>query len=246
LGQVGEFAFVLVAAGRDSGIIGPELFAGVVSTTMLSMFLAPYMVSFADPLAEKLIARVFKRPSSPVSGAESKRCKKALIVGFGPAGRKVTELLKAVDIEPEIIELNPAAFESADREGVEMHLGDATKVEVLEHAGIYDAAVVVVTIPDSRTAAGIIRMIRMLQPTVEIIVRGRYHRHKALLAEAGASLVVDEEEMVGEQLAATTVKKYMETDIYVRACRMIGKTPPSNPPPTTPVETASPPNPKEG
>jgi CPA2 family monovalent cation:H+ antiporter-2 len=245
LGQVGEFAFVLVAAGRDCGIIDPELFAGVVSTTMLSMFLAPYMVSFADPLAEKLVAWAFKRPSSAVSDAESKGCKKALIVGFGPAGRKVAELLKAVDIVPEIIELNPAAFESADREGVEMHLGDATKVEVLEHAGIRDAAVVVVTIPDSRTAAGIIRMIRMLRPMLEIVVRGRYHRHKPLLIEAGASLVVDEEEMVGEQLAATTVKKLTETDVYVNACRMIGKTPPSDPPSAMCIETTSPPNLKE-
>ena len=64
LGQVGEFAFVLAAAGRDSGMVGPDLFAGVVSVTLLSMFLAPYMVGFADPVAEKLGVLLFKRSLS--------------------------------------------------------------------------------------------------------------------------------------------------------------------------------------
>jgi hypothetical protein len=49
---VDAFAFVLAAAGRDSGMVGPDLFAGVISATLLSMFLAPCMVGFAEPLAE--------------------------------------------------------------------------------------------------------------------------------------------------------------------------------------------------
>ena len=229
LGQVGEFAFVLAAAGRDSGMVDPNLFAYVVSVTLLSMFMAPYMVGFADPLAEKLGVRMFKRPLTSSIRSESSGCKKALIVGFGPAGRKVAGILKDMGVVPEIIELNPSALESADSQGVVMHLGDATKTDVLEHAGVHDAAVVVVTVPDSRTAAGMIRTIRMLLPNVKIIARGRYHRHISLLETAGASLVVDEEQMVGLRLAETTVGQLSEIDLYATACRMVGKNPPSNP-----------------
>jgi CPA2 family monovalent cation:H+ antiporter-2 len=109
-----------------------------------------------------------------------------------------------------------------------MHLGDATKTDVLEHAGIHDSAVVVVTVPDSRTAADMIRTIRTLLPKVKIIARGRYHRHISLLEAAGASLVVDEEQMVGLGLAETTAGHLSEMDLYATACRMVGKNPQSN------------------
>ena len=227
LGQVGEFAFVLAAAGRDSGMVGPDLFAGVVSVTLLSMFLAPYMVGYADSLAEWICARLFKQPRSVPSKSGPGKCKKALIIGFGPAGRKVAGALQAMDLVPEIIDLNPAALESADRQGIVVHLGDASKTDLLEHAGIQDAAVVVVTVPDSRTAAGMIRTIRGLMPDLRIIARGRYHRHLSLLEAAGASLVVDEEQVVGMRLAETTVGQLSETDLYAMACRMIGKDPQS-------------------
>jgi CPA2 family monovalent cation:H+ antiporter-2 len=226
LGQVGEFAFVLVAAGRDGGIIGPDLFMGVVSITMLSMFLAPYMVSYAEPLAEALLARMSNAPESAATPPkEPAACKKALIIGFGPAGKKVADILKSMGVVPEVVELNPAAIQSAAKAGIVIYLGDATKAEVLDHAGIHDAAVVIVTVPDSRTAAATIRMVRTLMPRVMVIARGRYHRHNTLLEEAGASLVVDEEQMVGEGLAATTADQITEMDMLTMACRMIGKKP---------------------
>jgi CPA2 family monovalent cation:H+ antiporter-2 len=229
LGQVGEFAFVLVVAGRDSGMVGPDLFAGVVSVTLLSMFLAPYMVGYAEPIAEKLCAWLFKRPLSPSLTGESGGCKKTLVIGFGPAGKTVAERLKEKGVAVEFIELNPAALESADRQGMVMHLGDASKTDVLHHAGIHDAAVVVVTVPDSRTAAGMIRTIRSLMPEVKIIARGRYHRHLSMLEAAGASLVVDEEQMIGVHLAETTIAQLSERDLYAMACRIIGKKPKSEP-----------------
>lgn len=220
LGQVGEFAFVLVVAGRDSGIVGPDLFAGVVSVTLLSMFLAPYMVGYAEPIAEKLCTRLFNRPAPTLPAGESVGCKKALILGFGPAGIKVARILQEEGVPVEFIELNPAALDAADRQGMVMHLGDATKADVLDHAGIHDAAVVVVTVPDSRTAARMIRAIRGLSPAVRIIARGRYHRHLSMLAAAGASRVVDEEQMTGVHLAEATMAQLAETDFYTVACHI--------------------------
>lgn len=227
LGQVGEFAFVLVAAGQEAGIVSPDLFAGVVSVTMLSMFLAPYMAGYAEPLTERILARFASRRDSAADSArdEPASCKKALIIGFGPAGKKVAGMLKTIDVVPEIIDLNPAAIESAAREGVVIYLGDATKLDILDHAGVRDAAVVIVTVPDSRIAATTIRMIRTLNPRAMIAARGRYHIHNASLMEAGATLVVDEEQLVGEGLAKATTDHLSETDMLSMACRMVGRKP---------------------
>ena len=228
LGQVGEFAFVLASAGRDSGVIGPDLFTGMVAVAMVSMFLAPYMIGFADPLAEKLLTWLSKRPPSAAVARNANPCKKVMIIGFGPAAGEVAQILVSLEVVPEIIELNPAALEKANRQGLIMHLGDATKADVLEHAGIHDAAVVVVTVPDSRTAATMIQTIRRLVPEVIIIARGRYHRHLSQLQKAGASLVVDEEQMVGQHLAQATVERLSESDLHGMVCRMIGKKPASD------------------
>ncbi len=230
LGQVGEFAFVLAAAGQNGGIVGPDLFAWLVSVTMLSMFLAPYMAGYADPLAEKVIA-LFTPSHTDNSTVRRKApapCKKALIIGFGPAGMKVATMLRSLGLAFEIIDLNPAAIQSAAKEGAVIYLGDATKHDILEHAGIGEAAVVVVTVPDSLAAAATIRMIRSLNPQVTIVARGRYHRHNEMLMEAGASLVVDEEQLVGEGLAEATTDHLSEKDLLTMACRMIGKKPPAN------------------
>ena len=225
LGQVGEFAFVLVTAGRDGGLVTPDLFAGVVSVTMLSMFMAPYMVAYADPWARKILAVLLRQSVAGPSAPSAADCKKALVVGFGPAGRTVTENLKANGAVVDVIELNPAAQETAERMAVSLHLGNATKPEVLDHAGIHDAGVVVVTVPDSRTAADTIRTIRTLMPQVPVIARGRYHRHMDMLTAAGATLVVDEEEIVGAHLADATENRLSESGLYDMACRMVGKPP---------------------
>jgi monovalent cation:H+ antiporter-2, CPA2 family len=225
LGQAGEFAFVLVSAGRAGGLVSADVFTGVVSVTMLSMFLAPYMVAYADPLARRVLAAFFRRPMATPLPAGDAECKTALVVGFGPAGRTVAEKLKAAGVVPDVIELNPAAREAADRLGVVLHLGDATRPEVLAHAGIHDAGVVVVTVPDSRTAADMIRTIRTRMPSVPVIARGRYHRHIPMLVEAGASMVVDEEEIVGARLADITAERLAENGIRAMACRMIGQSP---------------------
>ena len=112
-----------------------------------------------------------------------------------------------------------------------------TRTDLLEHAGLHDAAVVVVTVPDSRTAAGMIRTIRSLMPNLRIVARGRYHRHLSLLEAAGATVVVDEEQVVGIRLAETTVGQLSETDLYAMACRMIGKDP--QPDPSIPADPAT-------
>jgi hypothetical protein len=55
-----------------------------------------------------------------------------------------------------------------------------------------------------------------------------------MLEAAGASLVVDEEQMIGVHLAETTIAQLSETDLYAMACRMIGKDP--QPDPSTPAD----------
>ena len=125
-----------------------------------------------------------------------------LIIGFGPAGQRVAEGL----IDPHqgrivVVDLNPDNISIANRYGLRGILGDATQTEILEHAGIYHARVVVLVLPDHNTTRHLIYHVRDLAPNAHVIVRCRYHvRHWELL-NAGAHEVADEEDQVGQQLA---------------------------------------------
>jgi CPA2 family monovalent cation:H+ antiporter-2 len=141
-----------------------------------------------------------------------------------------------VGLRPEIMELNPASRASVAEAGFTLHLGDATRSEVLSHAGIKDAGVVVVTTPDPGTAHDIIRSIRTISPDVPLVARGRYHRHIDRLRQAGADIVVDEEQEVGDRLAEEVRQLVSEFDMTALLCRLTGRPLPaagSNPEPST-------------
>jgi CPA2 family monovalent cation:H+ antiporter-2 len=83
---------------------------------------------------------------------------------------------------------------------VRARLGDATRPEVLEHAGIATALVLVVTLPDHIAARLIIAEVRATHPGLPVVARARYHRHVEGLKLGPEDLVVDEEEAVGRLL----------------------------------------------
>ena len=58
----------------------------------------------------------------------------------------------------------------------------------------------VVTVPDHRTAAQMIRQIKGLVPHLPVITRARYHVYAEELRAAGAHVIVDEEQEIGHRL----------------------------------------------
>lgn len=126
-----------------------------------------------------------------------------LIVGFGPAGQRVAEgLLDSHQPQMVAIDLNPDNIEIARRYNLVTRLGDATHRDILEHAGIYQARVVVITVPDHATTRQLIHLVRDIAPEVFIVARCRYHVLHWELLHAGAHEVVDEEDQLGRRLAA--------------------------------------------
>ena len=99
-----------------------------------------------------------------------------LIVGFGPAGQRVAEgLLDSHELQMVAVDLNLDRIDIARRYGLKAYLGDATHRDVLEHAGIFKARAVVVTLPDHSTTRNLIHLLRDIAPEVLIIARCRYH-----------------------------------------------------------------------
>jgi CPA2 family monovalent cation:H+ antiporter-2 len=223
LAQIGEFSFVLATEAKNGGLIDDHVFSLAVSVTILSMFLAPYMVTYARPAARSIIG-LFSPvgPPQPVEPAPGSPVKTTgvFIVGFGPAGRKVARALLENGIRPHVIELNPRSVKAALRMGLKVHLGDASHTEIITHAGIHSACVIVVTVPDPRSAKRILQNIHALSPASSVIIRSRYHIATRELWEMGAAFAVDEENVVGRELARQVIGFLRDADPSITECAL--------------------------
>ncbi|MCK5482137.1 MAG: cation:proton antiporter, partial [Gemmatimonadetes bacterium] len=207
LAQVGEFSLVIAVLARQGGLIGLGEFNLIVAAMITTLFLTPFLMSLGPQMA-RIVSRRSSLSSSMAEGANGrpgvpeKLRDHLVIVGFGPAGQRVAELMMAErGLEIFVAELARRTADLARSYGLRTLIGDATRDEVLVRLQVRTAACVVITIPDPWTARHIIQQVRALAPDTPIVVRARYHIHRWQLEVAGADAVVDEEQEVGIQLA---------------------------------------------
>lgn len=225
LAQVGEFAFVLAILARDGGVLTENLTDLIISVSILLMLATPFLVGLAAPLADRMVAFFSKK--KPANGtrvptAQEGAGNRILLVGLGPAGRQVVQSLLAHNVAPVAIDLNPGSQAYGRQAGIEVHLGDADNEEILVHAGIANACMAVVTIPDPRTAMRVVQLMRRLHPSLLIVVRGRYNRYITDLVKAGADNVVDEETTIGRMLGRAVTESVGKSVDAELACRLGG------------------------
>lgn len=209
LAQLGEFSLVLAGVAREAQVIGIAEFELIVATLMLTLFLTPFLAALAPHAATFVGGLGAKRTS--VTGVHhavgKKRRRHVIIVGFGPAGQRVAELLMGEPgVRLSVVEMSASTAGVAESYGLPVHIGDATREEVLIHVGVRSAAAVAITIPDPATARSMVESVRALAPEAVILVRARYHIHRWQLDVAGAQVVVDEESVVGARIASETRK----------------------------------------
>jgi len=206
LAQVGEFSFILAMSAHGS-LISDDLLRLLVSATIISLFMTPYLVATAPWLAPRII-RSLRRvglvssPAPPTSLPATASAGRVLVVGFGPAGQTVGRMLSDQGQEAVVLDLNLKTVKMANEMGLVGHIGDATHADVLHHAGVLSADTVVVTVPDPAIASQIVRLVRATAPDAYIIARARYHRYVEEIRISGAHELVDEETITGTRLAA--------------------------------------------
>lgn len=216
LAQIGEFSFVLATIARGSGggepLLSEATFRALVSATILALLMTPYLVAMGPRLGSWIEGRrreggISKwlshgTPPSPLPPSPSEVSEAILIIGFGPAGQRLAEELLADHRERlVVVDMNIENVDIAKLYGIDAHVGDATQTDVLLHAGIQRAQVVVIAVPNPSAVRRLIHQTRHFAPEVTIIARSRHHIYRWELLRAGAHWVVDEEDQVGLRLA---------------------------------------------
>lgn len=216
LAQIGEFSFILAALGMKLGVLPDQGMNALVAAAIVSISVNPMLYRLVRPMeawASRrprlwgwLNARV--RPSgSHRDGATIREQDnvpsryRAVVIGYGPVGRTLTQLLRANGIQPTIIELNLETVRRLREEGVSAVYGDAMHKETLKSAGVAEAASIILSSSDVHGATEVIRLVRELNPEIHVLARSAYLRERQSLRMAGANDVFSGE---GEVALAMT------------------------------------------
>ncbi len=191
LAQIGEFSFVLMEVGHSHGLLQGERYQLVLSAAVLTMLATPALLPLGPVLGRKLRGPAAPDPDGD-AGARV-RSGHVIILGFGHGGGLLARVLREIAIPYVVVELNGETVRRAAEEGEPIVYGDATRREILHHAGVETANVLVFALSDPEATRHGVRLARDLNPSLEIIVRTRTVQEIAELRKRGANQVVAEE-----------------------------------------------------
>jgi monovalent cation:proton antiporter-2 (CPA2) family protein len=161
LSQVGEFAFVLFAAAGS-----------VLPPTTLTLLNAAVAVSMlTTPLLLLLYEKLFTRSAAVEVPSVVDDGNPVIIAGFGRFGQVVSRVLNGLRVSATLIDHDPNQVELVRRFGNPAYYGDASRIDVLERAGISRARLLVVAIDDAEAALRTVKQVRRRYPLLPIIVR---------------------------------------------------------------------------
>ncbi|CAM9949940.1 unnamed protein product [Chrysoparadoxa australica] len=204
LPQGGEFAFVILAAAVAAGVFEQADSDVVVAVVTLSMAATPLLAGGAGWLNRRLKpaggdSRSFDTPEEyehPV-----------IIAGFGRVAQIVARLLTAKGVSFTALEINPDTVDFVRRFGDKIYYGDASRIDLLRHAGAEEARVFVLAIGDPEASVRTAGVVRQHFPHLKIIAAARNRQHVFALKKLGVSVILREKflsslEMGGETLQA--------------------------------------------
>ena len=186
LAQAGEFGFVLVSVGRQEGVLGGALASTLLLAIALSMLLTPILFI----LYERLVA---SQATGPVAEDDAiDETAEVIIAGVGRFGQVVHRMLRGAGVRTVVLDRDMETIQLLRTFGVKTYMGDPTRPELLEAAGLAEAKVLVVALDDKADAIKLTRMARQANPDIHIVARAYDRVHVYELYRAGARDIVRE------------------------------------------------------
>ena len=231
LAQIGEFSFVLSKVGLSSNLLDIPHYQLFLAVAVGSMALTPLLLAAAPRLAARLEgvapARLAAGRAAPLAlHTGAPLGDHVIVIGYGVNGRNLARVLGRVGIPFVVVELNPRVVRAERERGRPIVYGDATRPEVLEHAGIRTARVVVVAISDAAATRGTVALARRLNPHVHLLVRSRYVHEMDPLFALGTNEVIPEEFETSVEIFSRVLHRYLvprdEIERQIREIRRSG------------------------
>lgn len=181
LGQGSEFAFVVCALALTGGLLSAQQGASFNLIIGLSLAVSPLLMKLTDYFQ----ARFYTQKKSDQVMDSQMDHNPVVIAGFGRFGQIVGRALRLKGIGTTVLDHDSAHIENMRQFGFKVYFGDATRLDLLEVAGVQQAKILVVAVDDPETSLKIVELAQKHFPNVELVVRARNVAHYFQLRQKG-------------------------------------------------------------
>lgn len=217
LAQIGEFSFILAKAGRGVELLPDSDYQSFLAASIISMIATPFLIRVAPKAGYFVQKWLSDGKSAEIENTEEDDIhltssgglnRHVIIVGYGLNGRNLARVLRSVGVPYTILELNADEVRKAKAKGEKINFGDATRREVLQHAGIEQAWALVLAMSDPQAARRTVTQARHMSKDLHVIVRTRYVAEITELLEIGANEVIPEEFETSIEIFSRVLHRY--------------------------------------
>lgn len=168
LAQMGEFAFVIANAGVAANQLSASSFYLVISVAVLSMIATPSLFALSSQVSRFLSSQT----TSPDGDKQVELlCDHVVIIGGGTVGQILAEALRRLSKQFVVIDSDYDVVLRLRAGGARTLYGDGSDRDLLEAAGVPNAALLLIATTHDQILQTIINAARDLRPSLPIIAR---------------------------------------------------------------------------
>jgi len=177
LSQIGEFAFVVFGVALGQGTLPRATYDMLNAIVAISMLTTPLLLLLYDRFVR---LQCGERPEDGIEESNA-----VIIAGFGRFGQIVGRVLMANGISATLIDKDPNQVDLTRSFGWRCYYGDASRLDLLEEAGIAKARLFVIAVDDPATALDMAKLVQQRWSHVPMVVRARSRTDAYDLSELG-------------------------------------------------------------
>ncbi len=193
---VGEFSFIMALIGFEEGIFNEYYHSLIIAVALITMLVSPLLLNtgawFYRWLSQhKILVGLMKYRADPYYPSEKLELSRhAVICGYGDVGKRIAGVLDAYKFTYLVIDLDPSIIADLRARGIPSIYGDASNPEILNHADLEKARILVCTIPDYLTTEMAARNALKINPRLDIVARVHRDTDVELLKDLGVTELV--------------------------------------------------------
>ena len=218
LGQSAEFSFLLARLGIELDAISSDVFGLMLAGAAISIVLAPAVLGAVQPLGRAVERRLPLSPRSEIAeevlpplGFHGH----AILAGYGRVGKVVHDVLSQQAIDVVIIEADAGRVSDLRAAGVPVLEGSTSNPVLLERAGLAEAKMLIVAIPDAAAARRIVEFARGMNPGIDIVVRTHSQAERRFLERHGVDEAVIGELELALEMSRHSLRRFGMADAPV-------------------------------
>ncbi len=197
--QIGEFSFILAGMGVGLGMLPAEGQSLILAGALVSIAVNHLVFAIVEPAQRwvrrrSALANALERPVDPLAALPSSVGERELtghvvLVGYGRVGRRLGEALAAHGAHLVVADRNREIVEELRARGVHAVSGDASDPVVMAQTHVMRARLLVIASPDAFAARKMLEIARILNPSIDTVVRTHSEEEAELLRQERAGKV---------------------------------------------------------